>query len=184
MAQHTDHPLSERQAIREHLSAARASFHALLDVLTDDDLRLPSGNPAWTVGAVLTHLVWSLELLPREVASARQGRGMFNFPPVVRDLLNAWGTRLAARGQTLDRLRGRYDTAFAAALATLDGLRDHELHRGARFWSEGFRDIAALYTAQVDHLAEHGPDVRSAVSRELRIQPSGESGRPHAHVRS
>jgi hypothetical protein len=26
---------------------------------TDDDLRSRSASPAWTVGAVLTHLVWS-----------------------------------------------------------------------------------------------------------------------------
>src|SRR5579884_2596413 len=109
----------DRAAIREHLRAARAGFHTLLDGLTDADLRRPSGNPAWTVGAVLTHLVWSLELLPREVASVRKGQGMFNFPQTLRDLLNAQGTRLAARGQTLQSLRRRYDAAADAALATL-----------------------------------------------------------------
>jgi uncharacterized protein (TIGR03083 family) len=156
---------AQRQAIHEHLAAARAGFHALLDGLTDADLRRPSGNPAWTVGAVLTHLVWSLELLPREVASARAGKGMFNLPPVLRDVLNAWATRLAARGQTLATLRQRYDAAHAAALALLDSLGDDELQLGARFWSEGFRDIAGLYAAQVDHLAEHGDDVRRALPR-------------------
>jgi DinB superfamily len=162
MAQVDLHPQT-RQAIREHLASMQAGFHALLDGLTDDDLRRRSGNPAWTVGAVLTHLVWSLELLPREVASARQAKGMYNLPPILRDVLNAWATRLAARGQTLERLRHRSDAAFACALATLDGVRDDELHLGARFWSEGFRDIAGLYAGQVDHLAEHADDVRRAV---------------------
>jgi DinB superfamily len=156
---------SQRQTIRAHLTAARAGFHALLDGLTDADLRRPSGNPAWTVRAVLTHLVWSLELLPREVASARKGRGMYNFPPILRDGLNAWATRLAARGRTIETLRQRYDAAYSAALALLDGLGDDELQLGARFWSEGFRDIAGLYAAQVDHLAEHADAVRCAVPR-------------------
>jgi uncharacterized protein (TIGR03083 family) len=164
MAQLESSP-GQRQAMCEHLTATRAGFHALLDGLTDDDLRRPSGNPAWTVGAVLTHLVWSLELLPREVAGARTGKGMFNLPPILRDLLNAWATRLAARGQTLETLRHRYEAAFATALATLDGLRDEELQLGARFWSEGFRDIAGLYAAQADHLAEHAADVRRGVPR-------------------
>jgi uncharacterized protein (TIGR03083 family) len=155
----------DRHAIRERLSSTRAGFHALLDGLTDGDLRRPSGNPAWTIGAVLTHLVWSLELLPREVAGARKGKGMYNFPPMVRDALNAWATRLGARGQTLDSLRRRYDAAFATALATLDGVADDEFQFGARFWSEGFRDIAGLYAGQVDHLAEHGDDVRRSVPR-------------------
>lgn len=152
--------LANRQAIREQLTSTRAGFHALLDSLSDADLRRRSGNSAWTVRAVLTHLVWSLELLPREVTNARAGKGMFNFPPLVRDLLNVWSTRLAARGQTRHTLRQRYDQANAAALATLDGLHDDELQLGAHFWSEGFRDIAGLYAAQVDHLAEHGADVR------------------------
>ena len=78
---------SNRQAIRERLTSTHAGFHTLLDGLTDDDLRRHTGNPAWTVGAILTHLVWSLELLPREVASARKGQGMFNMPPMLRDVL-------------------------------------------------------------------------------------------------
>jgi hypothetical protein len=165
MAQVDLHPLSQRQAIREQLASTRASFHALLDGLTDDDLRCRSGNLAWTVGAVLTHVVWSLELLPREVASAREGKGMFNMPPLLRDVLNAWATRLAGRGQTLASLRQRYDAAYAAALATLDGIHDDEFQLGAHFWSEGFRDIAGLYAGQVDHLAEHGDDVRCVLPR-------------------
>jgi len=163
MAPVDQHP-DEREAIRARLTATRTGFHDLLRGLTDEDLRRPSGNPAWTIGAVLTHLVWSLELLPREVASARKGKGMFNFPQTLRDLLNAQGTRLAARGQTLQSLRRRYDAAADAALATLEGVRDDELHLGARFWGEGFRDIAGLYHAQVDHLAEHGDAVRRAAA--------------------
>lgn len=162
MAQVDLHPRVNRQAIHEQLAASRDGFYALLEGITDDDLRRQSGNPAWNVGAVLTHLVWSLELLPREVASARAGKGMFNMPPLLRDLLNAWATRLAARGQTLERLRQRYDAAYSAALTTLDGIRDGEFHLGAQFWSEGFRDIASLYAAQVDHVAEHADDVRRA----------------------
>jgi hypothetical protein len=165
MAQVDLHPYSQREAIRDQLASARAGFHALLDELTDNDLRHRSGNPAWTVGGVLTHLVLSLELLPREVAGARQGKGMFNLPPLLRDVLNAWATRLAARGQTLGTLRQRYEAAYVAALATLDGIRVDEFQLGAPFWSEGFRDIAGLYAEQVHHLAEHGNDVRCTLPR-------------------
>ncbi len=160
---HLDQHPRDRHAIRDRLISTQAAFHALLEGLTEDDLRRPSRNPAWTVGAVMTHLVWSLELLPREVASARQGKGMFNFPPIVRDWLNAQLTRLGGRGQTRHTLRRRYDAALAAALATLDGVRDDEFQLGARFWSEGFRDIAGLYAGPADHLAEHGDDVRQVV---------------------
>ncbi|HET8626988.1 MAG TPA: DinB family protein [Thermomicrobiales bacterium] len=154
----------ERETIRAELAATRAAFHRLLDGLTDDDLRRQSGNPAWTVGAVLAHLVWSLALLPREVAAARRGKGMYNFPPFLRDRLNATATRLGGRGQTVRSLRSRYDAAYEAALRTLDGVRDDEFGLGATFWSEGFRDVAGLYRAQADHLAEHGDDIRRAVA--------------------
>jgi hypothetical protein len=145
MAQVDLHPAGQRQAIREGLTSTRAGFHVLLDGLTDDDLRPRSGSPAWTVGAVLTHLVGSLELLPREDAAARIGNGMFNMPPLLRDVLNIRATRLAARGQTLD------------------GIRDDEFGLGAHFWSEGFRNIVRLYVGHVDHLAKPGADVRCTV---------------------
>ena len=157
----------DREQSREHLTATRARFLGLLEGLTDADLRRPSGNSAWTIGGVLTHLVWSLELLPREVAAARNGKGMYNFPAVLRDALNLWLTRLNARGQTLESLRRRYETACAAALDTLDGVRDDEFQLGARFWSEGCRDVAGLYAAQVDHLAEHSEDIPHAISRRV-----------------
>ena len=153
----------DRTALIEHLWATQTNFHALLDALAEDDLRRPSANRAWSVREVLTHVVWSLELLPSEVTNARKGKGMFNYPPRIRDWLNAQLTRLGARGQTLQRLRQRYDVAFAAALATLDDVCDDDFQLGARFWSEGFRDIEGLFTAQIDHLAEHGADIRSAV---------------------
>ena len=152
----------DRGELHREMLATRSSFHALLDALTDDDLRCPTRNPAWSVRAVLTHLVWSLELLPREVASARKGQGMYNLPPLIRDALNVGLTRFAARGQSLDSLRRRYDAAFTAALTTLDDVADDELHLGARFWSEGFRDIAGLYSGQVDHLVEHSRDLAIA----------------------
>jgi hypothetical protein len=101
----------DRHGIRDHLSTTGLRFVTLFEGLTNEDLRHPSGNPAWTIRAVLTHLVWSLELLPREVAAAGKGKGMYNFPTFLRDPLNAWATRVNARRQTLESLRRRYDAA-------------------------------------------------------------------------
>jgi hypothetical protein len=157
--------LADRRSLRDQLAATRDGFHALLDLLSDDELRLQSGNPAWSVGEVLSHVVSSLELVPREVAGARRGKGMYNFPPFLRDRLNVIFTRRSARGQTLHTLRKRYDDAYDAALLTLDDVREDELDCGANFWSEGFKDIRALYTSQAHHLAEHAPDVNVALQR-------------------
>lgn len=158
-------PAGDRHLIRAELVATQAAYLVLLDEIAEQDLRRQSGNPAWTVGEVLTHLTSALELLPREVARARQGKGMYNFPPFLRDPLNALLTRRAGRGQTLQTLRRRYSAATESAMRTLDSVRDDEFSLGANFWGEGFRDIAGLFAAQTDHLTEHGGDIRLAMPR-------------------
>lgn len=156
----TNHHRTELEPL---LARTRESFLALLDGVSDGDLRRPSGNPAWTIGAVLYHLVWSLEALPKEVARARRGKGMYNFPRIIRDPASAMIARRGARGQTVNGLRESYEAAYAAALRTLETLTDEDLSLGARFWGEGFFDIWSLYAAQADHLAEHGGHVREGL---------------------
>lgn len=98
------------------------------------------------------------------VAFARRGRGMYNFPKAIRDPLNALLTKHGGRGQTLETVRQRYEAAYAAAVDALEAVDDQTLSAGANFWGEGFFDIAGLYSAQADHLAEHADDVRLAVA--------------------
>ncbi len=158
---------SVREELRAELAATRAAFHGLLSSLSDADWRRVTNNPAWSVGHLLHHFVWSLELLPREVASARRNKGMFNLPPFLRDPLNSAVTRFGARNQSLDTVARRYDAAYAAALQTLDGVRDDEWRRGAQFWGEGFIDIEALFRSHARHFAEHGQDIAAAIQQTL-----------------
>lgn len=151
--------LADRETLRTQILAAQTGFHSAINGLTDSDLSNPTRNPAWTVGAILVHLVSSLEMVPREVEHARRYKGMYNMPRFIRDRGNAILTRRAARGQTVDSLRRRYDAAVTSALATLDAVPDDEFGRGADFWGEGFRDVASLFAAAGEHLSEHGPDL-------------------------
>jgi hypothetical protein len=162
--------VGDRESIRAELAATRDVFHQLLDGFSAADWRRPTANPAWTVGDLLHHLVSSLELLPAEVAHARQGKGMYNLPPFLRDPLNATITRLGARRQSLPLIAQRYDVAYAAALRTLDEVQDDEWRRGARFWGEGFLDIEGLFRAQAHHFAEHGSALAAA------LPPKGDRG--------
>ena len=156
---------SVREELRAELAATRAAFHDLLAGLSDTDWRRATGNPAWSVGHLLHHFVWSLELLPSEVASARRGKGMFNLPPYLRDPLNSAVTRFGARRQSLGTVARRYDAAYAAALRTLDGVRDDEWRQGAQFWGEGFIDIEGLFRSHTQHFAEHGQDIVAAIQQ-------------------
>ncbi len=152
----------------------RAAAERLFSCVSDADWRRHSANPGWTVGEVLTHLTWSLEQVPREVESARRGRGMYNLPRLVRDPLSTVVTRMLARRYTLRRLARQYDAAYAAALHTLDGVGDDEWRRGASFYGEGFRDIEALFREQARHLEEHGRDIRAVLLRAAEDSPASD----------
>lgn len=162
-----------RAALRAELAATHAAVQQLLAAVSAAASRRRSANPAWIVGEVLAHLTWSLEQLPREVERARQGRGLYNLPPFLRDPLNVLVTRLYARRHPPQTLARRYEAAYAAALRALDGVGDDEWRRGAPFWGEGFHDIEALFRAQARHLAEHAGDIRAVLPR----MPEGTPGR-------
>lgn len=159
----------DRESIRAELRATHAAFHDLVDQLAPADWDRKTGNPAWTVGDLLYHLVSSLELLPREVAHARKGKGLYNLPRFLLDPLNAWSTRWGARGVSLATVTGRYDRAHAAALQALDQVRHDEWRCGARFWGEGFLDIEGLFHAQSRHFAEHSPAILETLSQDTRF---------------
>jgi hypothetical protein len=70
---------------------------------------------------------------------ARRGEGCATCRRSSATCSNAW-QRAWRHGQTLETPRQRYETANAAALATLESVGGGALHLGARFWSEGFRE--------------------------------------------
>lgn len=150
---------ADRETIRGELEATHTAFVTLIESLSEDDWSRPTTNPAWTVGNILHHLVSSLELVPREVRCARQGKGLYNLPIFARDKLSAWMTRWESRRQSLASVADRYDAAYLAALQTLDQIEDHEWQLGAQFWGEGFLDIEGIFRSQARHLAEHAGSI-------------------------
>lgn len=158
----------DRESIRAELAATREAFHDLANQLTPDDWKRKTTNPAWHIGDLMYHLVASLELLPREVAHARKGKGLYNLPRFLLDPLNAWSTHLGARKETSATVIQRYDQAYATAIEVLDQVKANDWRLGAKFWSEGFLDIEGLFRSQTRHLAEHGPVIREALSRNSR----------------
>lgn len=148
----------DRTLLRAELETTRLAFHRLVGSLTDEGWRTKSPNSAWTMGEVLVHLTWALEQLPAEIAGARLGKGMFNFPkplaPLV-DLLSYWLNRWFARNATPASLLARYDAAMTAVLHTLDAVEEGEWGLGANFYGHGFYTIADLFHTPTEHFAEH-----------------------------
>jgi hypothetical protein len=105
--------------------------------------------------AVLVHLSWALEQLPKEVTSARRGKGMFNFPKWLADPLSYWLTRWTARNATRESIVRQYDAAMAAVIRTLDEVKESDWALGAPFYGHGFHTIADLFHTPAQHFAEH-----------------------------
>lgn len=153
-----------RDAIHRELEANRTAFHTLLAGFSDAELLRPSANPAWSIGALLHHIVASLEHLPREVRAARRGESLARMPRWLYDALNARLTRRRAASQTCEGLRERYDAAHRAALDALDSVRDGEWRRRLRFYYLE-ATVERLFLRQSEHLAEHAADILRAGDR-------------------
>jgi hypothetical protein len=147
--------MSEREELRSNLEATRARFHALLDSVSDEQWRRKSSSSDWTVAEKFVHLTWALEQLPREVESARLGKGMFNMPKRLSDFFSYWYIRVSARRATPESVRRRYDAAIAASIRALEGVKDNEWKLGADFYGHGFHSIADLFRVPADHVTEH-----------------------------
>lgn len=142
-------------ALRSQLQENNAAFGALVDTISDERWREKSPTCKWTLGEVLVHLTWAVEQLPREIASARQGKGMFNYPKAVADPLSYWITRWLARSASREDLKRRYDAAITETLRSLDDVPDSDWGLGASFYGERFYTVAELFETPVHHFAVH-----------------------------
>ncbi len=145
----------DRAAICAELEATRTAFHRWADSLSDADWHRKSASSEWTLGEILVHLTWSLEYLPREVACAVQGKGMFNAPKLIADPLSLFYMRWLARKATKESIVRRYDTAMGAAIAALNNVRDEDWAKGANFYGEGFHSVEDLFHTPANHFKEH-----------------------------
>ncbi|HEX9681403.1 MAG TPA: DinB family protein, partial [Anaerolineales bacterium] len=57
--------------IESELASARASFHALLDSLSDEGWARRSRNPGWTNGEIVFHIAFAFMLLRSLVPMVR-----------------------------------------------------------------------------------------------------------------
>lgn len=145
----------DRTALHTELVATNHQFCTLVESIPDARWHQQSPGSAWTVCEVLVHLTWALEQLPAEVASARQSKGMFNYPAWFADPASYWMNRWNARGVTRALVVHQYGAAMAAVLASLDTIADSDWQLGANFYGHGFYTIEGLFHTPAQHLAEH-----------------------------
>lgn len=147
-----------RETIRAELESTRATFHALLGSLTQENLRGRSHNPGWTNGEILAHMTFGFivinVLLPMARLWGRLPKGSSKW---FAWLLNSvtgpfnWVNALGARGQgrvfTHKRIGKIYDRVYFSLLRQVDSIKDDEWGHGMCYptqWDSNFDEFMTL----------------------------------------
>ncbi len=154
---------SRRERLRTELEAARDEYHRVLATITDEQWAMPSGNPRWTVGGVLAHIVLGLETVPLRLRAARQQRPRMRMPRVAFDVINTWLTRRLSRRHDRTTIGRHFDEKHAAVLALLDGVDDREWELVSHVYIQRFT-VEEIFAYQVAHIRGHLAEVTASRS--------------------
>jgi hypothetical protein len=154
--------LDQRDQIRAELETTRDLFMELASKTNDANWRNRSGNPAWTVGQMLGHIVMYFGGIPWMMKRVRQGKGAPGMPAFLFDRINALATRLLTRKYTPQNIAAAYDEAHQSALETLESVRDDEWALSNSFLGIE-HDVADFFHYHARHVREHEPDIRAGL---------------------
>ena len=146
------------ETVRLELEAARVSFHALLDSLTEEDARRPSLNPGWTNGEILAHMLFGFIILNALVPMARvwgrlpQGSSkpfawLLNASSRPFNWFNALGARMQGKVFTYQRVGKKFDRVCDALLKRAASIKAEEWQHGMYYptkWDSNFSEFMTL----------------------------------------
>lgn len=164
--------MTNTQYIRTELKSTRATFHSLLNSLSEADLKRKSRNAGWTNGEILAHMLFGFIILNALLPMARLwGRlpkwtskpfaWLLNAFTVPFNWINALGARLQARVFTYRRLGKLFDWVHASLLRQIDSINDDEWEHGMYYptrWDSNFDEfmtIKKLFHYPVVHFNFH-----------------------------
>jgi hypothetical protein len=165
-------PKTDRQAVHEELEAARATFHALADHASTNELDRRSAGTRWTNRQLLFHMLFGYLIVRTLLGLVRMfgrlppwfGRTWSRVlnsatrPFHVVNYLGSVGGALVLRGP---RLTAKLDRVVASLHRKLDLETDDALRRGMAFptgWDPYFRDHMSLlevYHYGTQHFDHH-----------------------------
>ena len=155
---------ARRERLRADLVAARDEYHRALATISDEQWTMPSGNPKWTVGAVLAHIVLGLETVPLRLRAARQGRPRMRMPRVAFDFINTWLTSRLSRRHDRATIGRYFDEKHAVVLTLLDGIDGREWALVSRVYVQRFT-VEEIFGYQVVHIRGHLAEVMTRLGR-------------------
>lgn len=154
--------------IKTSLEQGRAAFQALLGSLTEDDLAQKGSGSNWGAREEATHVVISIQHVPRLITALRRGDDYMNYPLPVFEPLKRLNTWWEARGATPGTLAHRLEAAYPPILALLDTIRDDEWERSGRAYGEGRWTVAGAFLHQREHVEEHIRQIRELIRSHRR----------------
>lgn len=158
-------PSGRAEAARARMEATRSAFRRLAESLSEEEWsRKSPANPAWTNGQLLSHVMFELGYIPRKIELARRGKGLPGLPPFLFNRLNDISTRRGSKKNPQDRILQNYDALHARAIEALDGVREDEWEKGAKFFGE-YQTIEHMFERYPSHFEEHAEQIRSGLRR-------------------
>jgi hypothetical protein len=166
-----------KESLLAELEAARLTFHALLDSLSDQDLKQPSANPAWTNQQILFHMAFGYFLIPSLIAIvlifgrlpdvfSETFAALLNAVTRPFNAINALGPQGGGRILGRQALSATFDTVYALIVGLLRLLPESELRRGMHYptrWDSLFRDymtMAEIFRFPMVHFYFHLSQIR------------------------
>ena len=147
-----------KETIRPELETTRASFHTLLDSLSNEDFHRQSKNPGWTNGEILFHMTLGFIIISMLAPLIRVfGRfpdryskliaGFLNFGTVVFNWFNAFGARVGGRIYSRQRIGVQFDRTYRRILKLLGSISQDEWQLGMYYpteWDPLFSEYMTL----------------------------------------
>jgi hypothetical protein len=160
-----------RDEIRSELEATRERFHELVGSVAEEQWGESSGNPAWSIGEVLFHIVLRLRLFSFDVSMIRRFRWVPKMPASIFNRLTVPAIKIGARNHTGRSVAESYDKAHRVALRLLEDIQKDEWEKGAVYpnWDhllEGFVTLERLFHHPAAHFALHAEEVRKGLARD------------------
>lgn len=147
-----------KESLLAELEAARFTFHALLDSLSDQELKQPSANPAWTNQQILFHMAFGYFLIPSLIGIvwifgrlpdvfSKTFASLLNSVTRPFNAINALGPQGGGRVLGRQALGAIFDAVYMLIVELLRQLPEDELRRGMHYptqWDPLFRDYMTM----------------------------------------
>lgn len=177
-------PNVDRDALAGDLERARTDLHRLLDTTRDDEWGAPTNGTRWTNEELLFHMVFGymivqkllilLRLFGRLPSGVSRANSRFlNAATKPFDLINFYGSRLAARVYNRRRMGAKMDRVIASLQRSLARETNATFTRSMRYpnrWDPYFREymtLAEIYRYPGQHYDHHRNQLTVTGVREL-----------------